>query len=288
MSASEQITATVSKLRYPKTAADFTGFAVLKTDRGTVVGEFAWLPKIGQTFDLSGAWQYSAKHHGEQFRARSARLVMPTDPRDLLHYACSITDGIGPAKEAEIWLRFGDRWQAATDLDGIGGIRPGTRNAWQANLMRLESERAQAAAIAYLLGLGCTMKAAEAAWGQWQESTVGIVEGNVYNLAELRHYGFYDVDTGPRVVMGISDDDPRRHKAAVIIALKTILTTSGNTIATFAELATGVARLIGVDFNLPEILTQLSDHLVDVGGNIARRNDWTNAGEILARMEETL
>jgi len=286
MSKRETITATVRKIVYPRSGAlaEFTGFAVFKTDRGTVVGEFAWLPKLGQTFDFFGRYQHSPKHHGEQFKAESATLIVPTDPRDLLAYAASITAGIGPAKEAEIWLRYGNDWQSATDLDQIAGIRPAARKAWRETLQRIVSERDRSQAIAYLLGIDCTPKMAEAAWQRWERDTIGIVSGNPYNLAALPHFGFHDVDTGPRLALKIADEDPRRHDAATLYALGTI-TASGNTIATTNELALSVARLIGLEIDLPTSLLRLADQIVDLGKVVAKRRQWIDAATIIERIE---
>ena len=93
----------------------------------------------------------------------------------------------------------------------------------------------EAAAVAALMGKGCTMNMACKAWSKWGVSTLGVVNADPFRLAELDGYSFRDVDLKVRANYGIGDDDKRRIRAGVLYSLRR-LTDPGDTVVTWDAL----------------------------------------------------
>jgi exodeoxyribonuclease V alpha subunit len=181
---------------------------------------------------LEGEW---AAYKGErEFSFRSARLDVPTDPRDALRYVCARTTGLGPAMEEMIWAHAGAGWR-----DIAEGAVPRLSGKLYASF-RLQSEALtekseEARVVAALMGKGATQNMACSAWEKWKDETLGVVNADPYRLAELDNYGFRDVDAKVRRAYGITDADKRRIRAAVVYALRRI-TDAGDTVAAWADL----------------------------------------------------
>jgi len=208
----------------------------------TAKGVIEFEPRHGDILTLEGQWKQSEFNGQMEFCFKTAALCLPTDPRALLHYACTLTKGLGPVRELEIWEKYGERWQDCETLD-LPGLSETVVWNWQETRRRLESQAAQTGAIAWLMSMGCSLNLATLAWNIWELKTHRLVEEDCYRLAELPHYGFSDIDTGIRERFGIADADPRRIQAAILYALDQI-TSTGNTVAAWSAIFSRVRELL--------------------------------------------
>jgi hypothetical protein len=110
--------------------------------------------------------------------------------------------------------------------------------------MSLANDQEHVKAVAWLIGKGATMNMASAAWEKWEDETIGVVSSDCYRLAELKGYGFQDVDKVIRVSFGIADDDDRRVSACVLYSLRR-LTDDGSTIVTWEALLKQACGTLG-------------------------------------------
>lgn len=204
------------------------GWGVWETDIGTVKGVIPWPVQTGEQVRLQGEWETSRFTGRPEFSFRSSRAHIDTEPRALLHYACTITNGLGPSREEEIWLLYGDQWEAATTLSGLHGLTRSVVPEWQLTLSRVRIERARFEAVAWLIAHGCTDNLACAAFARWEELTVPTVQSDPYRLAELPRYGFVHIDQNVAPHFGITRDDPRRHRAALRYELAQRIESTGD------------------------------------------------------------
>jgi len=249
----------VERVAYPKPTTETDGgeaWYILITDQGACKGKMLWRPADMETLTLDGEW---AAYKGErEFKFTSARLNVPTNPREQLHYVCERTHGIGPAMEEEIWAKCGENWRLIRDgeVQRMSGARLAE---FYVQIEGLESKSEEARTISALMGKGATMNMAAAAWAKWGDKTLGVVNSNCYHLAELSNYGFRDVDAKVRVSYGIGDDDKRRIRAAVVYALRR-LTDGGDTVVFWADLfRQAVGMLGGYDGLVSECTSELFD-----------------------------
>ena len=235
-----ELNVNVEKVLYPPATSE-SGWFILLTSQGKATGTMAWRPCQNESLILSG--EFCVYKGEKQFNFRSARLNVPTDPRDQLHYVCTRTPGMGTAMEELIWDAAGADWM---------NVQPGTVARlngkvyanFQLQLESLREKSEEAAVVAALMGRGATMNMACAAWEAWKAETLGVVNADPYRLAELPNYGFRDVDTKIRRAYGIMDDDKRRIRAAVVYALRR-LTDAGDTLVTWASLYQQACGLLG-------------------------------------------
>lgn len=228
----------IQRVAYPPATSD-SNWYILITDHGACKGKMAWRPQDGEALTLDGEW---AVYKGEkEFAFKSARLNIPTNQRDQLHYVCHRTPGMGAAMEQLIWDAVGADWM---------NIQPGAVQRlsgkvyanFQLQLESLREKSVEASVVATLMGKGATANMAAAAWEAWKSETLGVVNADPYRLAELPNYSFRDVDGKIRRAYGIGDDDKRRIRAAVVYALRR-LTDGGDTVVAWADLyqqATGL------------------------------------------------
>ena len=210
----------------------------------TAKGDMIFRPAIGEYLKLTGDWHV---YNGQrEFRFKGAEVNMPVAEDDMLHYACELTPGFGPAMESAIWKLKGDGWREVEAGD-IKGLTPGKVAALRQTIEELRLKESMHTSIAWLIGKGATPNLAVAAWAKWEADMVGVVTANCYRLAELPNYGFAAVDREIRRNFGIADNDPRRIDAAIVYCMG-ILTEAGNTAISWAELdAELCSRLPGVD-----------------------------------------
>ena len=214
-------------------------------------------------------------------------LYVPSDPRALLHYTCTLTKGIGPVKETEIWERYGDKWQEVETLD-LPSISETTQWNWNETKRRLKEHADQTQAITLLISKGCTLNMANAAWAKWAHETVGTVSANCYLLADLPHYGFNDVDESIRVAFDIGDADQRRVEAAILCTIGQ-LTDGGDTVADWVETHTKVCGMVaGAKYQMDQAVKALVDRgMITIlqGDKLAMSGDAAAESAIWARFK---
>jgi hypothetical protein len=231
----------VNRVAYPPATSDPDAWYILITDHGAAKGRMAWRPQEHECLVLEGEW---ATYKGErEFAFKTARLDVPTDSRDQLHYVCARTTGMGPAMEQLIWERAGAAWMEIPD-GAVPRLSGKIYASFHLQMETLREKSEEAGVVATLMGKGATMNMACAAWEKWKTETLGVVTADCYRLAELSGYGFKDVDAKIRRAYAIADDDKRRIRAAVIYSLRR-LTDAGDTVADWSLLYQQAIGLLG-------------------------------------------
>jgi len=235
-----QLNVTVTRVAFPPPTAD-TNWYILITNHGCCKGRMSWRPQDGESLILDG--EYTTYKGSREFSFKTARLDMPTSPRDQLHYVCARTKGLGAAAESMIWELSGERWKDVQPGD-VPRLSGRVYENFRLQMESLESKSEEARVVATLMGKGATMNLACKAWATWEDETLGVVASDPYRLAELEEYGFRDIDGDIRRGYGIGDSDERRIKAAVVYSLRR-LTTRGDTVAIWEELYRQAIGLLG-------------------------------------------
>lgn len=234
----------VNRVAYPPPTATTDGgesWYILLTSHGTCKGRMAWRPSESEALVLDGEW---AVYKGErEFSFKQARLDVPTDPRDQLHYVCTRTKGLGPAAEELIWSHAGPAWQGITE-NAVPRLSGRVYAEFRLQIESLASKSEESRVVAALMGKGATMTMACKAWAMWEAETLGVINADPYRLSELEGYSFRDVDREIRRAYGIGDDDRRRIRAAVIYALRR-LTDPGDTVAQWEALYAQAIGMLG-------------------------------------------
>lgn len=234
----------VQRVCYPAATTATDGESVwyiLATDAGTCKGKMAWRPQEQEALVLEG--EYTAFQGNREFSFKTARISVPTNPRDMLHYVCFRTNGIGAALEDMIWTHAGANWQNIGDCE-IPRLHGRVYQNFRLQIEALTQKSEEARVIAVLMGKGATVNLASAAWSMWKGETLGVVQADPYRLAELDNHGFRDVEKGIRQAYGITDYDPRRIKAGVIYSLRR-LTDAGDTVVAWEALYQQACGLLG-------------------------------------------
>lgn len=208
--------AKVERVRFPREGVPGDWY-ILEMDTGagtmTCKGPMRWRPEPGENLAMTGEF---GEYKGQQeFKFKEVWHDIPQDSRSLLHYACELTKGCGPATEEAIWDALAEDWPRISS-DQVPKMKGAVLNAFRDTITRLELEKEKTDACAWLIAQGATRNMAETAWAKWGEKTVGVVTGNCYKLADLTGYSFKDVDTDIRRRFGIEDMDARRIRAAVV------------------------------------------------------------------------
>ena len=240
------------------TIIDGETWMILVTNLGAAKGRISWRPKDQEQLIIQAEW---STYKGERELAfSSARLDIPTDPRDTLHFVCSRATGIGPAMEALIWEHAGAAWQEIPE-NAVPRLSGRVYASFRLQLEALRDKSEEASTVAALMGKGATMNMACKAWEVWKLETLGVVNADPYRLAELDGYSFRDVDSKIRHGYGIADDDKRRIRAAVIYALRRI-TDAGDTVAGWQELYKQAIGLLG---GFADLISECTRELFDEG-----------------------
>jgi exodeoxyribonuclease V alpha subunit len=220
-----------------------TNWYILKDTNGkTCKGAVGFQVKEDIMLQLEGRWGKSEFNGEQEFTFFAAIPYLPDDALALLHYACTITKGIGETREAVIWQKYGEKWIQQEELD-VPGITAATRDRWKQTLAELAANKAQTQALSFLMSHGCTLNMATAAWTAWSSATLGKVRDNVYVLTELPRYGFNIVDEKVRPYFEIPDNDPRRVDAALVYAIGQ-LTEQGSTVIAWNDAQEKTAELV--------------------------------------------
>ena len=283
----ESIIVTVQQVKpgqvwaYRKTDSSWTilkGLPEGSTQSVTVKGVLVAEPRHGERLELNGEWKVSTFNGEREFHFRSAAPSIPADPYSMLNYAVEVTKGLGPARMAEIWRAYGKTWAQHPDLDGIDGVTASTRLYWAETLARLETDKAQANTMSFLIGHGCTMTVSLKAWEKWKADSIARVQADPYILADLPYCGFQTVDGDMRKRFGIGDTDPRRIDAAILYKMADLSQRVG-TLVSETALAEAAADLIT---NAPELVPHGIDRLtngkklVRLAGGVALASDYAN------------
>jgi len=249
---------TVQRVAYPPQTADPDSWYILITDHGTAKGRIAWRPQEREQLTLEGEW---AIYKGDrEFSFQSARLDLPTQPRDQLRYVCNRTKGLGSAAEELIWSTKGDNWR---DIES-GEIPRVSGKIYENFMLQVEglvNKGEESRVVAALMGKGATINMAQAAWVKWENDTLGVVNSDCYRLAELDGYGFRDVDIKIRPAYDIADDDPRRIRAGIVYSLRR-LTDRGDTVVDWDVLYQQAMGLLG---GFSELIGELTGEMFEDG-----------------------
>lgn len=204
-------------------------------------GKIEWRPAANDLLRLAG--RYNTWKGQRVFEFKDARPRLPDQPRALLSYVVERTRGMGPATEGAIWDRFGDGWQKITAADAKTlKIRSEAFEEFREQVEKMRHDRERAETIAWLTGCGCSTAMAAAAWERWGEGAPGVVNDDCYRLAELKNFGFWDVDRKVRHAFRIGDTDQRRLRAAILYAMNQ-RTASGSTVVAWTDLAADLAGM---------------------------------------------
>lgn len=257
---------------------------ILATDAGTAKGPCGWDVQPGERVKLDGEYKTSKFNGSQEFVFKSAMIDIPEDARALLDYAVSITDGMGPTTAAKIWEKYGADWPKIADPE-IKGLRGTAKLNWRLTLDQIDHKQNQAKTVAFLIGRGCTMAMAMAAWEAWKDETFAKVSADVYCLADLPRYGFKAIDGAISQAFGIANNDPRRYTAATLYAIKENATT-GNTFTTLPIVLKLLQKHCPDAMDHAEAAIEKlvnAERLVREADGFALVEDWTDEHTISAR-----
>lgn len=278
---------TVQRVAYPAATSEPDAWYILVTNQGTAKGRMAWRPREQEQLILEGEWTV---YKGQKEIAFStARLDVPTNPRDQLHYVCCRTIGLGPAAEQLLWDRCGAAWMDVAE-NAVPRLKGKVYAEFRLQIEGLRGKAEEARVVAALMGRGATMNMACAAWAQWGGETLGVVNADCYRLAELPNYSFRDVDAKIRQSYGIADDDKRRIRAAVLYSLRR-LTDGGDTIVAWEDLYTQATGMLG---GYADLVSDVTSELFADGTikafpdseGVALKQDWDAESAIWEWVEE--
>lgn len=279
----QSIECEIEHILYPK-GDEQSDWKIIKTDKGVIKGNMYWEVESGQNVALDGIWQKSKFNGSMEFAFKKAEIIVPSDPRALLHYICSRTKGIGEAIENDIWNWYRESFAKDEKLGLIMGISEETRKNWAEMLVKVEAEREQTKCMSWLISLDISYNVANKAWEKWKEMAISIIKADPYLLTLLDGVGFKTVDDKIRRQFGINDDDPRRSDACILYLMRE---SRGDTIMDELEVVVD-AKNMGMK-NVTESVDRLvdKDKLVSVSENgiglISLRSDYRNEAYIFER-----
>lgn len=252
MAESQRTTVRVLKIRYAKEDSNWTIFEAeilsgdLQPQKLIAKGVLPKGTEAGTLLDISGYVSRSQFSGEVELTVKTAMVSIPEDPRFLLQYACSITAGLGPTREQQIWTAYGEAWEAESrELEAIAGISHAAREAWRLTLDRIAADRTHARVVSFFLSHGCTDLVARKAWDKWGEEAPAQASANCYVLARLPRVGFAYVDRAVRVHFDVGDRDPRRVSAAVYYALEQA-SDGGSTLHAIPDILNRACELVPV------------------------------------------
>ena len=240
----ERIDAQVEKIYYPTEEADASQRASGTTKvfyivqmaadwgRFTAKGGMVSRPRVGERFTLTGEW--AVWNGSKYFKVSSVDYDIPVSERDLLGYACELTDGFGSATAEAIWQAMGDDWRSV-EAGQVRGLTEEKVRKFRETIAYFDLCSKRVEAVAFLMGLGATPNLAEAAFERYQERTVPVVREDIYSLCGVPNYGFRKIDALMREKAGIGESDPRRIGACIRYVVDGIAE-SGDTLIGWNEL----------------------------------------------------
>ncbi len=256
----EKLRVKVKRVLWPKTPQENNAWKLLLTDMGKAAGKVAWEINPGDELWLNGDWEF--RNCERQFSFTTAQAYIPANPMAKLDLAAEQTKGIGPSLTNRIKSMYGDEWEGCLHVGTVPGLSQKLWDALQDTLRRMAQSGAASEAIAWLMGLGCTINMAQKAWALWEMDTMGKVNANCYVLAGLPNYGFCHIDKAIRRNFGIEDNDPRRIRAALEYSIKQ-LTAGGSDCAEWSEI---VGRAISETGGVTrDLIIQYSESMFEAG-----------------------
>ena len=186
----------------------------------TVVG-YAMQIAPGERLTARGEWVTNEKF-GRQFKASGITRETPQDGEGLAKYMASALDGVGPEFAARLVAKFGAALpeiiektpERLREVEGVGAKRVAAIvKAWSA-------KAAEAKGLAWLCGIGLSVKQAKVAQQLYGEKARAAIEMNPYRLADdLSGLGFLKVDVIARK-LGIKSDSEERVDAAILYCVQ--------------------------------------------------------------------
>lgn len=186
----------------------------------TVVG-FSMEIVPGERLTARGEWVRNEKF-GRQFKAKSITRETPQDGEGLAKYMASALEGIGPEFAQRLVAAFGAGLpeiiektpERLREVEGVGRKRVAAIvKAWNA-------KAAEAKNLAWLCGIGLSVKQAKVAQQLYGDKARAAIELNPYRLADdLSGLGFLKVDVIARR-LGIKAESDERADAAVLYCVQ--------------------------------------------------------------------
>jgi exodeoxyribonuclease V alpha subunit len=243
----------------------------------TVVG-FAMQISPGERLSARGEWVTNEKF-GRQFKASGITLDTPQDADGLAKYMASALDSIGPELAARLVAKFGAGLpeiiekspERLREVEGVGRKRVAAIGAaWNA-------KAAEAKSLAWLCGIGLSVKQAKVAQQIYGEKARAAIEMNPYRLADdVSGLGFMKVDV-IALGLGIKAESNERVEAAILYLVQQAI--DSGSCAVPAERAAGEAlRILGLKASpeSAEIVREAIKRLAQCGRLVV---DWS-AGEV--------
>ena len=243
----------------------------------TVVG-YAMRIAPGERLTARGEWVTSEKF-GRQFKASGITLETPQDADGLAKYMSSSLESIGPGLAAALVERFGAELpeiiektpERLREVEGVGKKRV-------AAIVKSWNEKAaEAKSLAWLCGIGLSVKQAKVAQQLYGEKARAAIEMNPYRLADdLSGLGFLKVDLIARG-LGISAESDERVDAAVLYCIQQAVD-SGSCAVPAEAGARAALKILGLNdaAGVAERIRDSIKRLAEVGKIVV---DWS-AGEV--------
>ncbi|MDX9691412.1 MAG: ATP-dependent RecD-like DNA helicase [Acholeplasmataceae bacterium] len=225
----------------------------------TIVGYF---PVVSEdiVYEFSGSW---IKHqtYGDQFKVESFKKCETQSATGLISYlSSSYFHGIGQKTAEKIVYHFG--------VDAIQKILKDKRILKEVGLSAIRIEKFYQQLIenqtnehilVALYGYGLSGKLSMKLLSKYQMLTIEKLEENPYRLIDdIEGIGFIKADEIAGK-LGISKDDLRRTKAAVIYAMQYIAYQNGDIYLSYEQLIHYTTQVLGIDTDVGEAI----NHLVD-------------------------
>ncbi|MHB1826401.1 MAG: SF1B family DNA helicase RecD2 [Steroidobacteraceae bacterium] len=214
----------------------------------TVVG-FSMQISPGERLTARGEWVTSEKF-GRQFKASGITRETPQDGEGLAKYMASALDGIGPEFAARLVAKFGAGLpeiiekspERLREVEGVGAKRVAAIvKAWTA-------KAAEAKSLAWLCGIGLSVKQSKVAQQLYGEKARAAIEMNPYRLADdLSGLGFLKVDVIARK-LGIKPDSDERVDAAILYCVQQAID-AGSCAVAAEHAARAALKVLGLKAN---------------------------------------
>lgn len=185
----------------------------------TVVG-YSMQIAAGERLIVRGAWVKTEKY-GRQFKAAQVTRETPQDGAGLAKYLAHALEGVGPELASRLVARFGAGLteiiekspERLAEVEGVGRKRiAAIVEAWRAKADEAKS-------LAWLCGIGLSVKQAKVALALYGDRTRAALEANPYRLADdVSGLGFLKVDAIARR-LGIDAESEERVEAAVLFCV---------------------------------------------------------------------